>query len=46
VKCEEIMTSALKANIEVGHMDTTTLLLRSGAPDRGGENEKRIHIAS
>ena len=46
MKCEEIMTSALKAAIEAGHVDMTTLLLRSGAPDSGGENEKRIHIAS
>ena len=45
VKCE-IMTSALKAAIEVGHVDSTTYLLRSGAPVSRGENEKPIHIAS
>jgi ankyrin repeat protein len=46
VKCEEIMTSVLKAAIEACHVDTTTLLLRSGAPVSGGENEKPTHVAS
>jgi len=46
VKCEEIMNSALKAAIEAGHVDMTTLLLRSGARVSGGENDNSIHIAS
>ena len=46
MKCEEIMNSALNAAIEAGHVDMTTLLLRSGARVSGGENEKSIHIAS
>jgi ankyrin repeat protein len=44
VKCEEIMTSVLRA--ATGQVDTTALMIRSGAPFRGGENEKPIYIAS
>jgi ankyrin repeat protein len=46
VKHEEIMTSALTAAILAGQLETTALLLRSGAPVSGGKNEKPIHIAS
>jgi cytohesin len=46
LKCEEILTSALRAAIVAGQVDTTALLLRSGAPVSGGENEKPIHVAS
>jgi ankyrin repeat protein len=46
LKCEEIMTSALTAGIMGRQVNTTSLLLRSGAPVSGGENEKPIHIAS
>ncbi len=46
VKCEEIMTSALTAAIVAGQTDTTALLVTSGAPVSGGENEKPIHVAS
>jgi ankyrin repeat protein len=46
VKCEEIMTSALRAAIVAGQVDTTALLLRSGESVMGGENEKPIHLAS
>jgi ankyrin repeat protein len=46
VKCEDIMTSAMTAAIVAGHVDTTSLLLRSGAPVSGGKNEKPIHAAS
>jgi ankyrin repeat protein len=46
VKHEKIMTSALTAAIVAGQVDTTALLLRSGAQVNGGENEKPIHIAS
>jgi len=46
VKCEEIMTSAMTAAIVAGQVDTTALLLRSGAAVSGGENEKPIHVAS
>jgi serine/threonine-protein phosphatase 6 regulatory ankyrin repeat subunit B len=46
VKCEEIMTSAVIAVIVAGQVDTTEILLRSGAPVSGGGNEKPIHIAS
>jgi len=40
------MTSALTAAIVAGQVDTTALLLRSGAAVGGGENEKPIHVAS
>jgi len=46
VECEEIMTSALTAAIVAGQVDTTALLLGSGAVVSGGENEKPIHVAS
>jgi len=46
VKCEEIMTNALKAAIEAVHVETTAFLITSGAPVRGEENEEPIHIAS
>jgi ankyrin repeat protein len=46
VKYEEIMISPLTAAITAVQVETTALLLRSGAPVSGGENEKPIHIAS
>jgi ankyrin repeat protein len=46
VTCEEIMTGALTAAIVAGQVDTTALLLSSGAAVSEGENEKPIHIAS
>jgi len=46
VKCEEIMTSTLRATILAGQVETTALLLTSGAAVNGGENEKPIHVAS
>jgi serine/threonine-protein phosphatase 6 regulatory ankyrin repeat subunit B len=46
VKCQEILTSALTGAIVAGQVDTTALLLRSGAAVSGGENEKPIHVAS
>jgi ankyrin repeat protein len=46
VKCEEIMTSVLTAAILAGQVEMVKLLLTSGAPVSGSENEKPIHIAS
>ena len=46
LNCEDIMTSTLTAAILAGQVDTTALLLRSGAPVSGGQNEKPIHVAS
>ena len=46
VKCDEMMTSALTAAIVAGQVYMTEVLLKSGAPVSGGQNEKPIHIAS
>jgi len=46
VHCETAQIGALRAAIVAGHVDTTTLLLRLGAPVNKGENEKPIHVAS
>jgi len=46
VNCEVIVNSALRAAIVDGQVDTTALLLESGAAVSGGENEKPIHVAS
>ena len=45
VKCDEMMTSALTAAVVAGQVETTEVLLSSGAPVDGEENEKPIHIA-
>jgi len=44
VKCEEIMTSVLTGAIVAGRVDTTALLLRSGATVSRGEYKKPIYI--
>jgi len=46
VHCETAQIGALRAAIVAGHVDTTTLLLRLGAPVNKGEYEKPIHVAS
>ena len=46
VQCDEAQIGALRAVIVAGHVDTTTLLLRLGAPVNTGENEQPIHVAS
>jgi len=46
VQCEKAKIDALRAAIVAGHMDTTDLLLRLGAPVNKGKNEKPIHVAT
>jgi len=46
VQCDEAQIGALRAGIVAGHIGTTDLLLRLGAPVNKGENEKLIHVAS
>jgi len=46
LQCEEAQIGALRAGVVGGHVETTSLLLRLGAPVNKGKNEKRIHVAS